>query len=104
MGNRNDERECRNNNIEDFETSDSRISSCGEVNGCCRKEYDRFADVLAEAYNDGYNKGYVEGFKDGCKKGRVEGFQAGCKAGQEMKKDDVRAMKVICTLEVKKSR
>ena len=82
MGNRNDERECRNNGVDELETSDRRSD-------CHRREHDRFADVLAEAYNDGYKQGYCDGFKDGREKGRVEGFQAGCKAGQEKAKQDV---------------
>ena len=89
MGNRNDERECRNNDADEFETSDRRTFSRDETNDCRRREYDRFADVLAEAYNDGYEQGYCDGFKDGREKGRVEGFQAGCKAGQEKAKQEV---------------
>ena len=86
MGNRNDERECRNNDVDELETSDGRNLSSDETNDCHHRESDRFADVLAEAYNDGYKQGYCDGFKDGREKGRVEGFQAGCKAGQRIGK------------------
>ncbi|MCE5222009.1 MAG: hypothetical protein LLF98_12305 [Clostridium sp.] len=89
MGNRNDERECRNNDADELENMDSRNGSHGERNNCRCRERDRFVDVLAEAYNDGYKQGYCDGFKDGREKGQVEGFKAGCKAGQEKAKQDV---------------
>ena len=89
MDNRNDERECRNNESDELENMDRRNCSSGERSDCHHREHDRFADVLAEAYNDGYKQGYCDGFKDGREKGQVEGFQAGCKAGQEKAKQDV---------------
>ncbi|BCZ44329.1 hypothetical protein psyc5s11_03960 [Clostridium gelidum] len=89
MGNRNDERECRNNDVDELETSDGRNLSSDEINDCHHRNRDRFADVLADAYNEGYKQGYCDGFKDGREKGRVEGFQEGCKAGQELAKQEV---------------
>lgn len=105
MGNSNDKRQCRSNNADQLEERDIRNYSRSEANNCHHRECDRFADILAEAYNDGYKQGYCDGvkdgrekgkaegycdgFKDGREKGRVEGFQAGCKSGQEKAKEEV---------------
>ena len=89
MENRNDGRECRNNDADELESRDTRNCSRGERNNCHNRNHDRFADVLAEAYNDGYKQGYCDGFKDGREKGRVEGYQAGLKDGYVKAKQEV---------------
>lgn len=89
MENRSDRRECRNNDADELENMNRRNCSRDERNDRHHRERDRFTDVLAEAYNDGYKQGYCDGFKDGREKGQAEGFQAGCKQGQAKAKQDV---------------
>ncbi len=92
MDNRDNNRECRNNNADELGNMNRRnCNSSGtspENDSRCRGR-DQFADALEDAYNQGYRDGYCDGFEDGREKGQCEGYQEGVRDGYEKAKQEV---------------
>ena len=89
MDNRNDGRECENNDADELERMNRRNCTQGETNPCHHRKNDRFAEALEEAFNEGYKQGYCEGYEEGYEKGYCEGYKEGCRDGYEKAKQEV---------------